>query len=211
MQNTLQDQILALAGIFQAAALVERLAKAGALLEDNFKTSIASLFVFDPATTEEVFGGDPQYRLGLDLGLGKLKNIYLEQRRIPQLQSGDIINYVIGLLHLESKLGSNRPMLDEIEKRLRELERQIPVLSITHDRVIEGIANCYKDTLSTFNFRIRVQGERVYLEDPVVANQIRALLLAGVRAAILWRQVGGRKWHLILLRGRIQRELRKIA
>jgi high frequency lysogenization protein len=211
LKNTLQDQLVALAGVFQAAALVERLAKTGTVFEDNYKASIASLFVFDPVTTEEVFGGDPQYRLSLDVGLGKLKNIYSEQRLIPPPRNSEMVTYVVGILHLESKLYGNRRMLDEIEKRLREIEKQIPELGLTHPQVIEGIANCYKETLSTLNFRIHIRGERVYLEDPVVANQVRALLLAGVRAALLWRQVGGRKWHLVLFRGRIQRELGKIA
>jgi high frequency lysogenization protein len=33
-----------------------------------------------------------------------------------------------------------------------------------------------------------------------VADRIRALLLAGVRLAWLWQQLGGRRWHLILRR-----------
>ena len=211
MQNALQDQLVALSGVFQAAALVERLARTGSLIEDNFKTSMASLFVFDPATTEEVFGGEPHYRLGLDLGLGKLKAIYAEQRRIPPPQSRDMAAYVMSLIHLANQVRSNRPMLDSIEERLRAVEKQIPELGLTHPQVIEGIANCYKDTLSTLDFRIRVQGERRFLDDPAVANQVRASLLAGVRAAILLHQVRGRKWHLIFFRKRIHQELQKIA
>jgi high frequency lysogenization protein len=36
----------------------------------------------------------------------------------------------------------------------------------------------------------------------MIANRIRACLLAGVRAARLWRQVGGSRWQLIFSRGR---------
>jgi len=34
-------------------------------------------------------------------------------------------------------------------------------------------------------------------------NRIRACLLAGIRSAILWRQVGGTKWQLLFFRRRI--------
>jgi high frequency lysogenization protein len=48
-----------------------------------------------------------------------------------------------------------------------------------------------------------VQGEPTYLADKARANQIRALLLAGIRAAVLWRQLGGRRWQLFISRRKI--------
>jgi len=38
------------------------------------------------------------------------------------------------------------------------------------------------------------------LADADTANLIRALLLAAIRAAVLWRQCGGRRWRLLLQR-----------
>ena len=38
-------------------------------------------------------------------------------------------------------------------------------------------------------------------------NRVRSYLLAGIRATTLWRQVGGRKWHLVLFKNSLQREL----
>jgi len=38
------------------------------------------------------------------------------------------------------------------------------------------------------------------LQQPAVAQEIRSLLLAGVRFAWLWLQLGGRRWQLILQR-----------
>ncbi len=35
------------------------------------------------------------------------------------------------------------------------------------------------------------------------ADIIRALLLAGIRAAFLWRQLGGRRWRLLLQRKKL--------
>jgi len=34
----------------------------------------------------------------------------------------------------------------------------------------------------------------------LLANKIRTLLLAGIRAAVLWRQMGGNRWQLLFSR-----------
>jgi high frequency lysogenization protein len=44
-----------------------------------------------------------------------------------------------------------------------------------------------------------------------MAERIRAILLAGARAAWLWRRLGGRRWHLIFTRSQILTEIREIA
>lgn len=200
MQNRLLDQILALAGVFQAAALVDRLAKTGAAPEKNVQASVASLFVFDPATTEDVYGGDPDYRQRLDLGINTLKDVFDKRRGVPR--RGDLIDYAVGLLYLEAKLRNHRPMLDLLGSKLRQIQARIGAGGPTDDSVIAAIADGYQQTLSTFRFRIHVQGERGYLQNSMIANKVRALLLAGVRAAMLWYQVGGRRWQIPLYRKR---------
>jgi high frequency lysogenization protein len=42
-----------------------------------------------------------------------------------------------------------------------------------------------------------VRGEPNYLQNPDNQNRIRALLLAGIRAAWLWRQMGGNRWRIL--------------
>ncbi|WP_156501040.1 DUF489 family protein, partial [Alcanivorax sp. HI0044] len=59
------------------------------------------------------------------------------------------------------------------------------------------------DTLGTFRFRIQVKGDPAHLQDDDKAARIRALFLAGVRAAFLWHQLGGRRWHLLFHRKRL--------
>jgi high frequency lysogenization protein len=58
----------------------------------------------------------------------------------------------------------------------------------------------YQDTLSKLSFRIQVHGDSRFLQQPQVANQVRAILMSGIRAAMLWRQLGGKRWHLIFKR-----------
>jgi len=51
-----------------------------------------------------------------------------------------------------------------------------------------------------------VNGEQGYLATPLIAAKVRAGLLAGVRSAVLWRQLGGNRWQLLFGRRRIARE-----
>ncbi len=207
MQHGLRDQVLALAGVLQAAALVDRLAKSGNVPDDAYKTSIGSLFEFNPSSAQAVYGGDAEYRFGLDLGMRTLKEI-LNKRRSGQ--KADVIRYALSLLHLAGKLRKTKSLLDLLGRRLRELQGHLNESGPMGDQVTLGIARAYQETLSTFRFRIQVQGDGRYLQNKETANQVRALLLAGVRAATLWHQVGGRRWHLLLYRRDMLRALERI-
>ena len=66
-------------------------------------------------------------------------------------------------------------------------------------------------TVSTLGPRIIVRGDPALLARPESANRIRALLLAGIRAAVLWRQCGGTRVGLILGRRRLLEAARGLA
>ncbi|MCI0352479.1 MAG: high frequency lysogenization protein HflD [Acidobacteriales bacterium] len=208
MQHALRGQVLALAGVLQAAALVDRLAKSGSVPDDAYKTSIASLFEFNPSSAQSVYGGDAEYRFGLDFGMRTLKEI-LSKRH--SAQKADVIRYALSLLHLAGKLRKAKSLVDLLGRRLRELQGQLNESGPTGDQVILGIARAYQETLSTFRFRIQVQGDGRFLQNKEIADQVRALLLAGVRAATLWHQLGGRRWHLLFYRRNMLHALEKIA
>jgi len=67
---------------------------------------------------------------------------------------------------------------------------------------IDDLAQLYARTISTLTPRIIVSGEHGYLTNPRTAARVRAVLLAGIRAAYLWNQLGGRRWHLVFRRSR---------
>jgi high frequency lysogenization protein len=62
------------------------------------------------------------------------------------------------------------------------------------------LAELYVSTLSLLTPRVMVNGNPQQLQQPPVVEKIRANLLAAVRSAVLWRQVGGRPWQLLLYR-----------
>jgi high frequency lysogenization protein len=51
--------------------------------------------------------------------------------------------------------------------------------------------------------RIQVSGSPQILQRDENAEKVRALLLAGIRSAVLWRQSGGRRWQLIFNRRKV--------
>jgi len=62
------------------------------------------------------------------------------------------------------------------------------------------LADLYVQTLSRLAPRILVEGNPTYLQQSAQVDQIRALLLAAVRAAVLWRQLGGTQMRLLFRR-----------
>jgi len=62
------------------------------------------------------------------------------------------------------------------------------------------LADLYVETLSHVRPRIVVHGNPLHLGNPRDVERIRAMLLAAVRAAVLWHQVGGGQFRLLLRR-----------
>lgn len=51
--------------------------------------------------------------------------------------------------------------------------------------------------ISPLGPRIQVTGSPAVLQSPQVQAKVRATLLAGIRAAVLWHQVGGGRLQLM--------------
>ena len=87
-----------------------------------------------------------------------------------------------------------------IEEGIEQAERQVEHFSMTHENVIAALASIYSEQISPLSPRIMVEGSDGHLSNPTNAAKIRALLLAGIRAAILWRQCGGSRLQLLFKR-----------
>ena len=196
MEKSWRNQAIALAGALQSIKLVEQLAKTGYLKTEPFETAVKSLLVQSPDTTESVFGGAQNLRDGLEL-LDQL----LSNHRDPR--NADVLRYLLGVLHLQKKLSRRSEVLYIIGTRMEKVETQVEHFGYTHDNVVGNIADIYSDTISKFQYRIQVTGEYHYLQQPRVANQVRTLLLCAIRAATLWRQIGGSRWQLLFYRSRL--------
>ncbi len=196
MDKSWRNIAIALAGLIQSCSLVEQLAKTGYLKSDEFETAVKSLFEQSPDNVESVFGDVKHLHTG-----AKLLVELIEDPRNPQ--NSDLIRYVLGALHIQKKLSKRSKVLHLIGARLDKAHTQAEHFGYVHDNLVSNIADIYSDTISKFQYRIQISGEYTYLQQNRVANQVRALLLSAIRAATLWRQMGGRRWHLLFYRSKL--------
>ncbi len=187
--------MLALAGVFQAAALAEQLAHRGYADEVPFAVSVRSLFITDAINTESVYGGAEGVEMGLKI---------MRQRLSAGGQTTDfeLARYVLSLTQLGVKLDRSNDMAETIAN---EIDRLKPTVEAHNgegmsNQLYSELARIYKDTISYMKPKIIVQGEHGHLSNPVVVDKVRAILFAGVRSAFLWNQLGGRRWALIFQR-----------
>jgi high frequency lysogenization protein len=199
------EQTLALAGIAQAAFLVHQLAHHGVAAQDKLATAINSLFATRPKTTEAVFGKTDN----LNLGLQVLQELLTGNSAV--FTPSEVMRYMMGLLFLQYKLAGKPRMLEDISKGLDAIKLQFPEAELAEKpEVVRELSRLYQGTLSTLSFRIHVRGEVNHLKNDHTAYRIRAVLFAGVRSAVLWRQVGGKRWHLLFQRKRIARDVNRL-
>jgi len=201
--SNFRDKTLALAGVFQATALVKNIAVTGAVDKHDFEICIRSIFETDPESVDMVYGQVEYLRTGLTTLIEQLGE-KSTQRDI------DIARYVISLLHLQRKLSKNKPILDDVANGIERARRQTEHFHITHENVIANLADIYSTTISQIPPKIMVSGESQFLSNTEQANKIRALLLAGMRSAVLWAQLGGSRWQILLRRGRFSQEAERI-
>ncbi len=202
--NQTREQLIALGAVFEAAFLVDKIAKSGQINEAQLSCMLGSLLVRDPQSTLDVYGGDD---LNLRDGYRALLSAL---ERDPSTLQRDSLRYALALLGLERKLAKRDDMLQIMGSRLDQIQQQVQHFGLLHDNVIASCGSLYQDTLSTFSQRIQVQGDMRHLQQPSNAAKIRALLLAGIRAARLWRQLGGHRWQLVFSRRKLLNELQSM-
>jgi len=197
-----RDRCIALAGVFQAANMAAKIAEQGIVDTQSMEASIHSLLKIDADSVDNVYGG----LQGVESGLRLIQQQLGEKRTDNVL----VTQYVIALLHLERKLYKNRPMQRQIQEGISSAEGRIAHFHLLHTNIIAQLADIYTQTISTLKPRIMVKGEPLHLQNPDNVNRIRALLLAGIRSAMLWRQCGGGRWQVILGRKKMAEQARRL-
>ena len=194
--SRLEQQVIALAGVAQAARLVDQVSKTGNYPLEFLEPSLHSLFDFEPASAADIYGGVPGVKLGLHNLSSLLANRNAEESR-------EVVRYVFALLYLERKFSANAGMMSVVRSRLEHASFRAEHFATHVNEICHSVSGIYQDTLSKQRFRIKVTGSAQHLQNEKNADIIRALLLAGVRAAFMWRQLGGRRWRLLLQRKKL--------
>jgi high frequency lysogenization protein len=128
MSRQHDEQTIALAGMFQAASLVDQIARRGMVPQNNLETSIASLFVTDPRQTEDVYGGVNNIPYSLNLGLRHLQDMVDKNE---SAQNKQIVQYVLGMIMLERQLDKHPDVMQKIGEGIDEVARKARYFRMT--------------------------------------------------------------------------------
>ena len=191
--SELREQTIALAGVAQAVRIVDQIARTGSYPLEFLEASVHSLFVFELEHAEDIFGG----LAGVRLGLQNLCALLANQR---DREHGETLRYLMNVLHIERRFAADAQMRDVVRSRLEHASFRAEHFATHVGDICHSIAGIYQDTFSTLPQRIKITGSAQHLENRQNADIVRSLLLAGVRSAYLWRQLGGRRWKLAFQR-----------
>jgi len=198
-----RDRCIALAGLFQAVRLVQQTARGERRDAEATAACLRSIFITNPDTPLSVYGELASLRQGLETLLAQLGSN--SARRDMELTG-----YAIALLHLERKLHRAPQMLHALGDGIGKITAQREFFDQLHPTVIAALAELYSSTISTLQPRIMVRGEQSILTGTDSRNMIRALLLGGMRAAVLWRQCGGNRVQLLFRRKGLLSDCREL-
>lgn len=187
---------LALAGVCQAASLVQQLARKGALDKIALEASLSSILVTDPKTAQQVFGSLNNLKTGF-------KTLASQLAYDSKNKDVEMTRYIMALLSLERKLAKNPQSLATLAERISHVQRQLAYVDIENEQVHASLASIYSDVISPLAPKIQISGNAHILKTSVNQQKIRAILLAGVRAAVMWRQMGGKRRQLLFQRKHI--------
>lgn len=186
-----EERVLALAGLFQACALAQQLANDGRCDEGAMEASVASVFRIDAPSVVGVYGSISNVRLGL-------------RSLIAQLDENDrdmaVTRMAVTVVRLERSLSARADLLDKLQQGILAAQRQADHFGMDSSQVCSRLAEVYAATLSILKPRVMVSGNPLQLQQSAVVEKVRTSLLAAVRSAVLWRQIGGRQWQLLLYR-----------
>jgi len=187
---------MALAGVFQSTELVRQAALHGTWSGFAATSALNSLFRMEAENVEYVYGGVSNLRLGIETLLSVLRG---EQRHI------DALRYSVGILQIERKFRRQSRMIQEVGEGLERIRQCGNNLEDNEreDLQAEQISELYAQSISTIEPRIVVNGKPQYLQVDRTVSWVRTLLLAAVRSAYLWDQLGGGRMELVLGRKKI--------
>ncbi|MFQ2468140.1 high frequency lysogenization protein HflD [Aeromonas caviae] len=193
MSDKFQDRTMAFAGICQAAYLVQKVARDGSCDEASLRESLQSILVTNPTQPLEVFGSHLAIRDGY--------RALVEQLGADGSQkNAELTRYVVSLIALERKLAKRKDILNMLGERVSQIGRQQQHFDLLDEQILANMASIYSDLISPIGPRIQVAGTPLFLQQPLVQHKVRALLLAGIRAVVLWRQLGGSRTQIIFAR-----------
>ncbi|MFT6303171.1 MAG: high frequency lysogenization protein [Granulosicoccus sp.] len=190
--STIENQTLALAGVFQSVHLCKALATTGTCDKDVLASTLRSVLTLNTERVIDAYGGSAR---NISTGMSVLKSQLGGNNESRDL---DLARYALALIQLGTNILKNDETVEQL--RIGISRAQSMELPVDDPEMISNLANLYRSSISQLSPRIMVSGDPDYLNDNSIASQIRASLLGGLRSVVLWRQCGGSRPKMILSR-----------
>jgi len=192
----MKQRILPLAGLVQSLRQIRRIAETGQAEASILNAALASIFQIDAASVAAVYGGLPALRPGLLL----LRDYLTSQGQDPQVPK-----LALSVLQIERRFSADEDMDHQVHQGILNAKRLAERHgSPAHPEVLTALGGLYAETISRLRPKVMVQGNPHYLGQAPLVAEIRAILLAALRSAVLWRQLGGSYWDFAFRRGAMQ-------
>jgi high frequency lysogenization protein len=195
--NIIEERTIALAGVLQACQQVQSLARKGVADEAVYASCMQSVLVLDAMSTPAVFGGLGGVRSGLKLIDKGLLNS-------PEMSDLEVLRYMMSILELQKQLYNDQQKFSQFGQSIDRLS------GFSEDDLANAFSDVYQTHISVLRPQIIVQGEQEYLQQDGVPEQVRTMLLAAVRSAVLWQQKGGGKFRLVWERTRMRQAAKSL-
>ena len=193
--NLIEERTIGLAGILQACGQVQSLARTGEVDPEAAEASQQSILILDAVSTQAVFGGLRGVRSGLRLIADGIMTS-------PKSEMVEVLRYAMSLMHLQNQLFRDQQAYAEFGQAVERLS------AVSTEELTAACSELYQKHISTMRPQIIVQGEQNHLQHLDIPPRVRTMLLAGIRAAVLWQQKGGSRFKLIWQRTRMQNAAR---
>ena len=193
--NIIEDRTIALAGVIQASLQVQALARQGSASEQE--SLLKSICVLDAVNSQAIYGGLE----GVHSGLSSISRGMLNSAQAADIE---VLKYTMQIITLQNQLYKDQQLFNRFAVAVERLS------AYAESEFVSACSDVYQEFISPLRPQIIVQGEEEHLQTDGVPQQVRAMLLAGVRSAVLWQQKGGGKFRLVWERTRMQNAARSL-
>lgn len=200
----IQTRTIAISAIYTVASQIKDIAWNGRQTDNELSEQLAPILRQEQETNNalELYDGIKNIRVGTQA--------FLDSMSANGRADREINRYVYSLIYLAKKLNENENMLSYITRELDHIRDltgfgRLPgdddnFYALNDEHVVRQLANIYQNSISKLGPRILISGKSEYLSEDETAQTIRALLLSGIRSAILWHRSGGSRLKLVLSR-----------
>ncbi|MCO7187322.1 MULTISPECIES: high frequency lysogenization protein HflD [unclassified Pseudoalteromonas] len=190
-----RDVVIPLAAMCQVAKLVQKCARYGTFNNHETASLLRSITITSPKNPQDVYEDPDAVKQGC--------RALVDQLSAQGEKDVEMVKYVGSLMQLERALSANSKAMAELGKRIEQLDRQLQHFDIGDEQIVAALADIYSQVVSPVGPKIQIFGKPELLKQSHVQHQIRALLLAGIRSAVLWRQLGGKRRQFFFAKKKI--------